>query len=384
MNTYKLHYNLGGETNILLIFLQIQPAYQEPPSNMMIPQEYLPMPHQQSHHQALTQITHATQHSMPIMATQQFVAPAPATASTGTKDNSFYGRGFSRPSATANTSDRGGSSSNSSNTPSSRNMNWRNPEKEVTRIPPRFQKQRPLHQHSASSGKQSPRSRMSARDRNLPRATSRSAPSTANRLTVFGTSNVVNNLSESQLSEALFIPVRLISAMKLKEFKEKISLVEPEFDRIVLIHGLGNDARNIAVYSNKSDVDKGAESDDVAHDFADTILDLIERIPYVKVLISTLLPRFDHEEQLNMSCPNNVRKVMNVEISMKLQDKPNVEFINNDTVLEWWKDDVKKKRLFRHDGYHLSAYGFSMMLEHWMKTLKVCVTSLGLINDGGK
>ena len=350
---------------------------------MIHTQEYLPMPHQQSHHQALTQITHATQHSMPIMATQQFVAP-PAPAA---KENNFYGRGFSRPSPTTssnvNTSAGGGGGSNS-NTPSSRNMNWRNPEKEVTRIPPRFQKQRPgLHQNSASSGKQSPRSRGS-RDRNLPRATSRSAPSTANRLTVFGTSNVVNNLSESQLSEALFIPVRLISAMKLKEFKEKISLVEPEFDRIILIHGLGNDARNIAVYSNKSDVDKGAESDDVAHDFADTILDLIERIPYVKVLISTLLPRFDHEDQLNMSCPNNVRKVMNVEISMKLQDKPNVEFINNDTVLEWWKDDVKKKRLFRHDGYHLSAYGFSMMLEHWMKTLKVCVTSLGLINDGGK
>ena len=141
---------------------------------------------------------------------------------------------------------------------------------------------------------------------------------------------------------------------------------------------MGNDARNIALKSDKSDVDKGAESDGLAKDFADIILDLIDRIPYIKVLISTLLPRFDHEEQLNMSNPNNVRKVMNVEISMRLQDKPNVEFINNDTVLEWWKDDVKKMRLFRSDGYHLSAYGFSMMLEHWMKTLKSSVTDLGL------
>jgi hypothetical protein len=79
-----------------------------------------------------------------------------------------------------------------------------------------------------------------------------------------------------------------------------------------------------------------------------------------------------------MSNPNNVRKVMNVEISMRLQDKPNIEFINNDTVLEWWKDDVKKMRLFRPDGYHLSAYGFSMMLEQWMKTLKSSVSQLGL------
>lgn len=169
--------------------------------------------------------------------------------------------------------------------------------------------------------------------------------------------------------------------MKLVEFKEKIAMVDPELDRIVLIHGLGNDARNLALRTNLSDVDKGAESDGVANQFADIVLDLIARIPYIKVLISTLLPRFDSEELNNMSNPNNVRKVMNVEISMRLSDKPNVEFINNDTVLEWWKDDVKKMRLFRQDGYHLSAYGFSMMLEHWMKTLKTTVSDLDL-SDG--
>ena len=133
--------------------------------------------------------------------------------------------------------------------------------------------------------------------------------------------------------------------------------------------------------NSKNDVDKGAESDGLANEFADIVLDLIERIPYIKVLISTLLPRFDNEDQVNMSNPNNVRKVMNVEICMRLQDKPSIEFINNDTVLEWWKDDVKKMRLFRPDGYHLSAYGFSMMLEQWMKTLKSSATQLGLLSD---
>merc|ERR1712018_340123 len=59
----------------------------------------------------------------------------------------------------------------------------------------------------------------------------------------------------------------------------------------------------------------------------------------------------------------------------------NVEFINNDTVLEWWKDEVKKVRLFGKDGYHLSAYGFSMMFEYWMKSLKKSVTDLGLVDD---
>ena len=70
--------------------------------------------------------------------------------------------------------------------------------------------------------------------------------------------------------------------------------------------------------------------------------------------------------QTAMSCPNNVRKVMNVEISSRLNENKAVIFINNDIVLEWWKDDVKKMRLFNSDGHHLTAYGFSVMLDHWM------------------
>jgi len=111
------------------------------------------------------------------------------------------------------------------------------------------------------------------------------------------------------------------------------------------------------------------------------VLDLTERIPYIKVLVSTLLPRFDNEDQMNLSNPNNVRKVMNVELQGRFRDKPNIELINNDAVLEWYKDDVKKKRLFRPDGYHLSAYGFTTMMEHWMKTLEASVAQLGLLSD---
>ena len=67
-----------------------------------------------------------------------------------------------------------------------------------------------------------------------------------------------------------------------------------------------------------------------------------------------------------MSCTNNVRKVMNVEISSRFNNNPSITFINNDLVLEWWKDDVKKMRLFCSDGFSLTAYGFSVMLDHWM------------------
>ena len=106
----------------------------------------------------------------------------------------------------------------------------------------------------------------------------------------------MNNLSESDLSIALGVPVRVIPAMVLDVFREKIEMVDPELDRFVLVHGLGNDARNLA---NKTcpddtplgDLAKAREADDIASEFCDVIIDLIERIPYLDVAVSTLLPR---------------------------------------------------------------------------------------------
>ncbi len=113
-------------------------------------------------------------------------------------------------------------------------------------------------------------------------------------------------------------------------------------------------------------------------EFTEIIADLLERIPYLSVFISTLLPRFDREDFGTMSNPNNVRKVMNVEISSRLASNDRVVFINNDTSLEWWKDEVKRNRLFSHDGHQLTAYGFSVMLDHWMVTLKPEVSKANL------
>lgn len=80
-----------------------------------------------------------------------------------------------------------------------------------------------------------------------------------------------------------------------------------------------------------------------------------------------------------MSCPNNVRKVMNVEISMRLEGLANVRVINNDEWSSWGQDDdVKRNRLFGSDGYHLTPYGFSLMLDFWMKSLRAIVTEADL------
>ena len=101
-------------------------------------------------------------------------------------------------------------------------------------------------------------------DLKLPRAEGPVAPSTARRLTIFGTSNIVNNLIESDLSKDLGgVPVRLIPAPNCAALREKIGLIDPALDRFVLMHGLCNDARSIALQASKTDLEKGAESDQV-------------------------------------------------------------------------------------------------------------------------
>ena len=41
-----------------------------------------------------------------------------------------------------------------------------------------------------------------------------------------------------------------------------------------------------------------------------------------------------------MGYPNNVRKVMNVQIGTRFYNSERVSTLNNDSVLEWWKDEV--------------------------------------------
>jgi hypothetical protein len=47
---------------------------------------------------------------------------------------------------------------------------------------------------------------------------------------------------------------------------------------------------------------------------------------------------------------------MNVEISSRLSPNGRVVIINNDSVLEWWKDEVKRNRLFSSDGHQVTVF----------------------------
>ena len=69
-----------------------------------------------------------------------------------------------------------------------------------------------------------------ARRSSLPKALNRSAPKTAIRLTVFGISDILNNLDEADMSDSLNgIPVRLITTKNLSDFREKIEMVSIRF-----------------------------------------------------------------------------------------------------------------------------------------------------------
>lgn len=75
--------------------------------------------------------------------------------------------------------------------------------------------------------------------------------------------------------------------------------MDPESDLHVLIHVGAEDALEIA-NKTKSDVDKGSDSDVVANALCDLVEDLIKRIPYIKVFVSLLTPRFDKSGELKL------------------------------------------------------------------------------------
>ena len=82
-----------------------------------------------------------------------------------------------------------------------------------------------------------------------------------------------------------------------------------------------------------------------------------------------LVPRCDHQENPGMSNPNNVRKVINVQITSRLYENSRVTLINSDQVLGFDNDEEKKEKLIQSDGYHLTQLGFQLMIENWSSFL---------------
>ena len=169
-----------------------------------------------------------------------------------------------------------------------KNTHYHNQQK----LPPRFSKPRELNHNFK------PPSLVEMQSGTLKRGSNQLPPPPADKgtgLLVFGTSNVMNNLDAERFSKFIGINVRMVAAMRLELFQSAVAEIDPSRDWLVLIHGLGNDARNIAL-KLKSDQAKAKEADEVANTYCDLIeRDLLGASPHIRVLISLLLPRFDFE-----------------------------------------------------------------------------------------
>ena len=83
-----------------------------------------------------------------------------------------------------------------------------------------------LNSDASTYSKRLAESENATRRSSLPKALNRSAPESSIRLTVFGTSDIVNNLDETDMSDSLNgIPVRFITTKNLSDFREKIEMV---------------------------------------------------------------------------------------------------------------------------------------------------------------
>ena len=145
-------------------------------------------------------------------------------------------------------------------------------------------------------------------------------------------------------------------------------MLKPTFNVLNHYTVSGNDARNIAL-KRKTDQEKANEADDVANAFCDVIERKILTVStHIYVLISMLLPRCDFSERSGMSNPNNVRKVINVQITSRLYENSRVALINSDSIL-CWDDEERRKELMQSDGYHLTQLGFHLMTLNWSKVI---------------
>ena len=200
-------------------------------------------------------------------------------------------------------------------------------------------------------------------------------PGKGNGLLIIGSEPV----DESSLSKQISVPVKYVPCSKLDQFAEKASLLNPSRDWLVLIHGLGPDARAIAE-TKKTDVEKANDADDIANIFCDIIESkILTSASHIYVLVQMLLPRIDLQEANGMGNPNNVRKVINVQITARLYENPRVGLINSDKILDWGDDNVKLNKLMSSDGFSLTEVSSRLVLNNWSEHIRKRMSDVNFV-----
>ena len=174
----------------------------------------------------------------------------------------------------------------------------------------------------------------------------------------FGDSNVKRHLD--LLHSGILSKCKYVLTYNFDELKENI--FEIFTADVVIIHLLTNDSKYICHdQSWKSDSEKKDDLISLAHNFVNYIKQLIVVDPDLKIIISTVLPRFDGKDLLEIF--SNGKKmilkgneIVNDELSKLLLEVENVILVKY--------DDIKEMD-FVDDKFHLSKDGFKIMHKKW-------------------
>ena len=192
------------------------------------------------------------------------------------------------------------------------------------------------------------------------------------KISCFGDSNLKRHqdlLHHGILSESMFILTyrfdELIESL-LEIGQSGCEIGEEDF---VIIHVMTNDVKYICHdQSWKSDSEKKDDLISLAHNFVNTIKQLIvEEYPDLKIIISTILPRFDGKDLLEIF--SNGKKmilkgneIINEELSKLLLEVENIILVKNDD-MDWL--DFEK-----NDKFHITKKCFKdKLLTKWITAI---------------
>ena len=190
------------------------------------------------------------------------------------------------------------------------------------------------------------------------------------KISCFGDSNLKRHqdlLHHGILSESMFILTYRFDELKESLFEIGQSGCEIGEEDFVIIHVMTNDVKYICHdQSWKSDSEKKDDLISLAHNFVNTIKQLIvEEYPDLKIIISTVLPRFDGKDLLEIF--SNGKKmilkgneIINDELSELLLEVENVILVKY--------DDIEEMD-FVDDKFHLSKDSFKVMHKKWRKAI---------------
>ena len=156
---------------------------------------------------------------------------------------------------------------------------------------------------------------------------------------IFGDSNVLKYLER-------FTGPKTIPTFTFSELKQNIKHLKQE--KFIIIHVLTND---VTFIHKSSDSLKFVECFRLASDFIDFVIKLSTENANKKIIISKIIPRFDKPFL------NSAGKIINEELSKRLQYYSNVYLISND-----YLEDIGN---FLDDFYHLGPFAFDIMYSTW-------------------